>query len=978
MLTRFKILPLPLLKKTGERFIQCIDIEFELTSVLPDKKAMLKVIRGNERKEFDLGIPERSKSKKEIYLPEAETETETEFTLFYGDSILTQKLSIGPVKRWEIFLVLHSHTDLGFTAPISDVAKIHNDNTDVAVLYCKETENWPSGSQFKWTCEVSWQLQNYIRDRNHSKVNELFEQVRKKNIEIAGLYSGELTELLGHEEASRSFYYAAKLRRKYGVNIDTAMLCDVPGCTKGFVQIMAKSGIKNFIVADNNFIAPFLTRTDLPRPFYWRGDDNTKVLSWYTDHPFYAYIEGQNYGLSYSCSETRDKLPYKLLELEKSGYMFNEFQFQYAFDNFRIEFRPAAIVKEWNEKWAYPKIKISTAGEFLNTVRNKHNDKIPVKSGDWTNWWDGIVTGFPNEASLARKMHEMVPAIETMAACLKYSVGSEYPAEKITEMYDNLLAFDEHSGTGMVWEAKSEEQQQQALREGYGLIQKPYEKSMALHRALQYELTRSINVDSEAILVFNSKSANSGWVEVSIDKADGLINLIDKTNCRTIWGSIRNNKLKFYAEDIPSIGYKIYKINTDDTGDALIEPGSNMTSNDSTYSIENKYWSLQLDKRSGRIISLINKHLDEEVVSGEFNSPVMYQSMPAVQVEMGKYIPEIYNGDEVPGEIVQIKEPDESKINMFINNAGFTECVIENYYQSNKWMSQRIFLENDLVIFENTLESSFIYNKELMEKFLATQGMLYFLFAFNIPHARFRYEAPCAVLDPKAEQFKGSCMDYYAVQRWSQLYNDSVVINFCSIDSPLIDVGEIALHKYRKNFTDDPSVFYVRAASLSNFHDELRSPYINKPDLHFRFGLSMSKTGEYLVKDEQLPSLLPAYTTANKLNSTLQGFYLHTGGANLLNSSAFSFVEISPANFELLTIKKAEDNNDLILRIREILGIRNSVAITINIGIVSKAFKTMITEEIIEEIPVYDNTIKINSTPFSVETIRVVLKNETN
>src|SRR5690606_28565628 len=199
-------------------------------------------------------------------------------------------------------------------------------------------------SRFKWTCEVSWQIQNYLAQRSSAKIEDLIQLVKKGSIDVGALYSGELTEILGHEQAVRSFYYSAELRWKYGIKIQTAMLCDVPGCTKGFVQIMAKSGINNLILADNNFIAPFLLRTDLPRPFYWEGDDNSKVLSWYTDHPFYAYIEGENYGLSQSYLQTRKKLPQKLIDLEKNEYKYNEFQLQYAFDNFRIEFRPAAIV----------------------------------------------------------------------------------------------------------------------------------------------------------------------------------------------------------------------------------------------------------------------------------------------------------------------------------------------------------------------------------------------------------------------------------------------------------------------------------------------------------------------------------------------------------------------------------------------------------------------------------------------------------
>ncbi len=359
-------MPLPLIARHPEGPHRVFDLVYELQPDQLDVDVQLSVFTaGLEILSRSLPGPRRGENRVEIKLPEVETETLQTWQLRLGDSSFQQDISVLPAKHWQLHISLHSHTDLGFTDTLSNVAEIHADNTDQAMMLMDETADWPEASRFRWTIEITWQLEQYLKLRGPAAAQKMKKYLQSGQMELAALYAGEHVDALGHEEAIRAFYLAAKYRRELGIPVDTAMLCDVPGSTEGLVQIMARSGIKNFIIADNNFCAPILKRTDLPRPFNWQSRSGDEVTTWYTDHPFYAYIEGKHYGISESTNAARKKLPYRLLEQEGAGYAFELLHIQYAFDNFRLEFRPALVVREWNETYLWPTLELSTPSRFF-------------------------------------------------------------------------------------------------------------------------------------------------------------------------------------------------------------------------------------------------------------------------------------------------------------------------------------------------------------------------------------------------------------------------------------------------------------------------------------------------------------------------------------------------------------------------------------------------------------------------------------
>nr|WP_315898162.1 hypothetical protein [Chitinophaga pinensis] len=111
-------------------------------------------------------------------------------------------------------------------------------------------------------------------------------------------------------------------------------------------------------------------------------------------------------------------------------------------DNAPIDPELPEAVKEWNERYASPRLIITSVKQFFNDFEKAYADKIPVVSGDYTEFWtDGIAsaareTGYNRNASATLQQADAVWALRGKA---------DYPATAIDSIWNNILLFNEHT-----------------------------------------------------------------------------------------------------------------------------------------------------------------------------------------------------------------------------------------------------------------------------------------------------------------------------------------------------------------------------------------------------------------------------------------------------------------------------------------------------------------------------------------------------
>lgn len=984
--SRLKIIvtALPLVARISSGNQRVYDLVYEPAgSDVGQAGKLIVAIKDEKSFEYELTAAEAGENKVEIRLPEFSTSVEQQWLLKTGDTSAETQLSVHPVRQWQLHISLHSHTDLGFTDTISNVAQIHADNTDQAMLLMEETADWPEESRFRWTMEITWQLEQYLKLRGPEAAPKLKKYLQSGQIELAALYAGEHVDALGHEEAVRAFYLAAKYRKEFGIPVDTAMLCDVPGSTEGLVQIMAKSGIKNFIIADNNFCAPILKRTDLPRPFNWRSRSGDEVTTWYTDHPYFAYIEGRHYGISESINAARKKLPYRLLEQEQAGYAHDLIHVQYAFDNFRLEFRPALVVREWNEKWEWPKLELSTPRRFFNAIRSS-GDEIPTRSGDLTEWWTSTFNQYPVESAISKRLHDEIPNIEILSTLFNNSQGNKsFQNQRFEDIYHDVLGWDEHSGNGQIWEAEDPEDEMRALDEGYGLIYKARENLDLQTTNLTKMMAQSFRTDSKnAIVVANSLNwSRGGKAVISDTQPNTSYCLFDPDDSPLSHGHFSNisGELCIHSPEVPALGYRTFTLKTADVCGSTdhIEKKTTVTCevDDTSHILSSRHLSLRINKFSGEICRLCRisdgKILHNSEFSSGLGSVQFWESHLPEPIVMGRFHRSYYEG--VPGKPVQLNLPAECtiEVRMSENQADSPFIEIIHKYVDVAWLSRKISFNDSgerLCLDYNFHHIGFLKSGllEAIEHTPNFPSMIYLAFPFEMNHPVFSYESTGMSLEAGDNQMKGSNHDFYAVHRWALLQDRENAVAIYPSDSMIVDPGQPALNTYRSEIGEDNSTLFFRVMPSASWVNRKWGLGYHNQDHSLHFEIE-SFAGDNLVHSQAL-----AQTHGTEISTTLIAAKLDPSVKGSLTKNSDSFIQCQGKGLEVTTVKPAETNSDeLIVRVREVLGMEVQGNISIPHGGYTHLAECQATEEVLKD---YNQDasqlLQLNFKPFEIKTLK--------
>src|SRR5215217_1880424 len=169
-----------------------------------------------------------------------------------------------------IFVLCHSHLDIGFTRPPDEVARDYKDNIDEAIRLTR------ANADFKWTIESAWMLQEWLRRTDDpALVAELGDLIRTKRMGVGAAFANMHSGLMGAEETNRLNYLGQKFRTKWGVASTVAFQNDVPGFTWAYPRVFAGSGVTRLITGLNLFIGGGNSLGVSQNPFYWVGPDGS-------------------------------------------------------------------------------------------------------------------------------------------------------------------------------------------------------------------------------------------------------------------------------------------------------------------------------------------------------------------------------------------------------------------------------------------------------------------------------------------------------------------------------------------------------------------------------------------------------------------------------------------------------------------------------------------------------------------------------
>jgi alpha-mannosidase len=666
----------------------------------------------------------------EFYIPieVVESPTQKTFEAKIGFSSKKYDVEIKPVKNITFYLLPHSHVDIGYTDLQPVIEKKQWKNIERAIKLSERSAANTPGSVFKWNVEVLWAVKSYL-EKFPEKRAEFFSAVRKGWIGLDGLYCNMLTGLCRPEELYRLVEYSNRLEKEIEVQIESAMISDVPGYTWGLVQTFADNGIKYFSVGTNETdrIGNSLKQWG-DKPFYWESPSGkNKVLVW---------LAGKGYSLFHHYSIPRDgvsQLVKYLDELDAKNYPYDIVQLRYTIgDNSVPDSTLAGFVKQWNETHTTPQFKIATTAELFKDFEKKYGAQIPTYKGDFTPYWEDGAGSSSKETALNRKTAEKLNQLEVL-----YSLNGDkdFPFNEFDEAWKNVLLYSEH--TWGAWNSISDPENEMVKKEW--AIKKSFAvKADSITQKLSDDITNEKISSSETVEYVTVWNTNS-WTRSDVITIPSSVKLagdylVDDNGKHIETQKLLNGELVFIAKEIPSLSSRQFRFTKrnpgaieykDQSGNVLSESITSLIDVDSQYGFNGFIYT--------------GKNASE---------PQIFQATTSKLKEKGPVVNSIVYESTVPGCNSLTRE-------------------IRAYAGLNK---------TEII---NTIDKKKIYEKENLR----------FAFPFNIENPVTRIDISWAVIKPEVDQLLAANKNYFTAQRWVDISNDKVGVTLATIDAPFVEVG---------------------------------------------------------------------------------------------------------------------------------------------------------------------------------------------
>jgi hypothetical protein len=737
-----------MLERRGNQLVQTVQVTLNYPYAEGTKASV--EAEGAKRTEVDLRFGSQTA---ELQLPAVQAEKVLRMRIVAGPTAIQHTTSIKPVRKLDIYVLPHSHVDIGYTALQADVEKKQDNNLQTGMRLARETASYPEGSRFKWNVEVLWPVDNYLRKATPSQRQQFINAVKTGQVGLDALYCNILTGLSRPEELLNLMRYATQLSDICGMPIESAMISDVPGYTWSTVAAMAEAGVKYFSFAPNYFDRMGGTMKEWQnRPFWWQSaDGRQRVLCWC---PSRGYALGHIIGDGEALARF---LPSYLQELETNSYPYDVTHLRWNVhgDNGAPDEKVADVVRDWNARYVYPRLIISTTAEAFREFERRYGKDLPQFSGDYTPYWEDGAASSARETALNRASAERLTQAETIWAMRN---PGPFPAGEFQEAWRNVLLYSEHT-----WGAHNSISQPDI----------PFVRDQwKVKQAFALDADRQSRELLEKALRSGGAEPGAGYVDVlntlSWDRTDIVTlspeltsqgeRVLDDNGKAVLSQRLSTGELVFLARNVPAFGARRYRV-----ASGVCPSKGNLKVDEK--GLESGDFRVSIDEQTGAIKSLYGRKLRREL------------TLTQGQTALNDFF-------YLPGaNLKDLKRNAVSRIIVKERGPVLVSLLVTSEAPGCRTLSReiRLFEGLDRVEMINTIDKLPIRSKE----------GIHFGYGFNVPGGMPRFDVGLAAVRPELDQIPASCKNWFSVQRWVDISNDKFGVTWSPLDAPLVQLGSI-------------------------------------------------------------------------------------------------------------------------------------------------------------------------------------------
>ena len=748
--------------------------------------------------------------------------------------VATRRVRLTPPRRWTLYWIASSHTDVGRTDLPERCLEVHRSNLDEALSWLVPHP------AFRWTAECALQVISYVDHRPPAAGRALTQALRDGKTGFSALFAHLLTGLLDHETFARAVWPAGLFAREQGLGYLAAQIADVPGQVATFPTLLAASGVRYLASGVNpERAAPLLSPTaaaraqltgdwtTYPQLYWWQGPDGSRVLHWRFD----GYADAPRFGFDVGADEMARRLSDWLLThpvFASPAYPYDVVLLVGAAgDNGPADGAMVANVEEFNRRYAFPRLMAARPEEFFRDLELRWGTKVPVRRGDTGCYREDGAAAAAAELAQFRETQLTARAAELLALWDEKTEPRNGAAARIERraadrrhMWRQLLLFGEHT-----WGSSASVSDP----EGAQTLAQWEEKKRFLERA---GATADGQVAAGLLRIGLSTGPGAGRVVFNASSwaRSDVVRIPGGAGRRFAFGGhdwpavdMPDGSALVVARDVPALGYLAV------TERELVGPRNPPAADGSALEIQAGSFHAVLDPASGAVRSLTMGDGTERV------RPAVWSGLNQLVYVRGGAHSALWTSHAQD----ELRTPPD----LSISQAGLSSVrrerlpgvgarlTIERTLSGARSVTSVVTLYDDLPWLD-------IENRIVKEPTLEKEA-LYVAFPFALSSPTVEIEVPIGRMTVERDQQPGSCRDWYSHVHWVWLHDATGGILWSGPDTPLVTLNDVFRGQWRRRIAPDGTLF---AYALHNYW------YTNFParqggELTFRFRISALSPG---------------------------------------------------------------------------------------------------------------------------------------
>jgi len=516
-------------------------------------------------------------------------------------------------KEFKVYLIGNAHIDIAWLWRMRETVMVARNTFDTVL---KNMEEYPELHY------AQSQAQTYEWMEKHHP--DIFERIKQKVQEgkweiVGGMWVEPDCNLISGESWVRQLLYGKRyFKEKFGLEVDTGWNPDSFGYNRNMPQIYTKSGIKRFITQkiwwNDTTVFPYFI-------FWWQGVDDTRLMTYF---PPVGYT-------------SRVSLPGDIVNITRyeatTGYKKTLFLYGLGDHGGGPNREILDRVRDYGNLSIAPEFIHSRSIDFLQQMEPDLKDNIPVWTDElYLEYHRGTYTTQSETKKNNRRSESLLSSAEKWAAAA-FMLDGDYPQEQLEQAWKIVLTNQFHDilpGSSITPVYRDASEDYAEARKKIDMVTTGSMRKIA-------EAVDTSSVEGTPLVVFNSLSwKRTDRVTASIPLPESQtpysVEILDPQGRKV--PSITEDvcggpgvRVSFVAEDIPAVGYGVYSYRLAEDKRALKE---GETGGGDFIEIENTFFSVKINKKTGNIASLLDKRLKKEFVDAgkEANVLQVYEDLP--------------------------------------------------------------------------------------------------------------------------------------------------------------------------------------------------------------------------------------------------------------------------------------------------------------------------------------------------------------